>query len=238
MSDPLVELQKHPITMTETLRTPLAMRTTANAAGPVVKFRAQAGRRVLLKLLDDEDLKLEGALRHASDEHVEFWSRVAWRQLETPRAVMVSVLLESGLWAATGTAFQAQKTGAVHVNLDHPLVPSDRRRNPRYQVTWPVTMLIDHRTVTGRTLDVSIGGVRFTPSKSDLSTPVEMGRWAAVSLDVGAVATEGSFMGLAVVRSTDAIAWRLEFVDLPQRMAEMLNGAIRDEVRAGAVVQL
>ncbi|MEX0847101.1 MAG: PilZ domain-containing protein [Ilumatobacteraceae bacterium] len=224
--------------MTEQLRTPLAMRTAASAAGPVVKFRAQAGGRVLLKLLDDEDLKLEGALRHASDEQVEFWSRIAYRQLESPRSVMVSVLLENGLWAATGTAYQAQKTGAVQVMLDHPLVPSDRRRNPRYQVFWPVTMLIDHRMVSGRTTDVSAGGVRFAPSKADLAMPVMAGRWASISLDLGAASADGSFIGLAVVRSADHQAWRLEFVDLPQRMAEILSIAIRDEVRAGAVVQL
>lgn len=224
--------------MSETLRTPYAMRATALQAGPVLKFRAQAGRRVMLKLLDDEDLKLEGALRHASDEHVEFWSRVAWRQLEVPRAVMVSVLLENGLWAATGTACQAQKTGAVHVSLDHPLVPSDRRRHPRYQVEWPVTMLIDHRTVTGRTLDVSIGGLRFTPGRLDAAQTVAVGRWAAISLDVGARAGDDGFVGLTVVRSADPGAWRLEFVDLPQRMVEVLAGAIRDEVRSGATVQI
>jgi hypothetical protein len=226
------------LTMNETLRTPLAMRAAAQAAGPTPKFRAQAGRRVLLKLLDDEDLKLEGALRHASDEHVEFWSRVAWRQLEAPRAVLVSVLLESGLWAATGTACQASKPGAVHVTLDHPLLPSDRRRHPRYLVDWPVTTLIDHRTVTGRTLDVSAGGVRFTPSRLDTVDPAEVGRWVAISLDVGGRSAEGVFVGIAIVRSADSSAWRLEFIDLPQRMNEILSSAIHDEVRAGAVVQI
>lgn len=214
------------------------MRAAAQAAGPTPKFRAQAGRRVLLKLLDDEELKLEGALRHASDEHVEFWSRVAWRELEVPRVVMVSVLLENGLWAATGTAYQAPKTGAVHVSLDHPLLPSDRRRHPRYLVEWPVTTLIDHRTVTGRTLDVSAGGVRFSPARHDPVDPAEIGRWAAISLDVGARSAEGMFIGLAIVRAADSVSWRLEFIDLPQRMNEILSSAIRDEVRAGAVVQI
>lgn len=224
--------------MSEALRTPHAMRAVALHTGPAPKFRAQAGRRVVLRLLDDEELKLEGALRHASDEHVEFWSRVAWREVETPRAVMVSVLLENGLWAATGTACQAQKTGAVLVSLDHPLVPSDRRRHPRYQVAWPLTMLIDHRTISGRTLDVSIGGVRFVPSRLDSIEPVSIGRWAALSLDVGSRLTDDSFVGLAVVRAADFASWRLEFVDLPQRMVEVLAGAIREEVRSGATVQI
>jgi hypothetical protein len=235
MSDLLPE---YPAAMTETLRTPLAMRTAANPAGSTPKFRAQAGRRVLLKLLDDEDLKLEGALRHASDEHVEFWSRVAWRQLETPRSVMVSVLLENGLWAATGTASQAPKTGAVQVSLDHPLVPSDRRRHPRYQVEWPLTMLIDRHTISGRTIDVSVGGICFTPDRLDDSMGSAIGRWAAVSLDVAFRPSDAAFLGLAVVRSAEAMAWRLEFADLPQRMTELLSSAIREEVRAGAVVQI
>jgi hypothetical protein len=192
----------------------------------------------MVKLLDDEETKLEGALRHASDEHVEFWSRVAWRQLEVPRVVVVSVLLESGLWAATGTACQATKTGAVHVSLDHPLLPSDQRRHPRYTVSWPVTTLIDHRTVTGRTLDVSAGGMRFAPSRLDPADPAELGRWVAVSLDVGARSAEGTFIGIAVVRAADPSVWRLEFIDLPQRMNEILSSAIRNEVRAGAVVQI
>ncbi len=222
--------------MSETLTTPLAMRSAVPA--PVAtKFRAQAGRRVVLRLLDDEDQKIEGALRHATDDQVEFWSRVAWRHVERPRAVMVTVMLERGLWSATGTAHQAQKMGAVSVVLDHPLVPNDRRRNPRYHVSWPALLLADHRTVSGRTLDVSIGGMQIVPNPADVPAEAPIGKWMSVSLDTGRPGAD-PFVGLAILRAADDAAWRMEFVDLPQRMIDLLNTAIRDEVRAGASVAL
>ena len=80
--------------------------------------------------------------------------------------------------------------------------------------------------------------MRFAPSRLDAVDPAEIGRWVAISLDVGVRSAEGVFIGIAIVRAADPSAWRLEFIDLPQRMNEILSSAIRDEVRAGAVVQI
>lgn len=222
--------------MTDALSTPIGMKAVVTPSATAT-FRAQAGRRVMLRLLDNDEMRLEGALRHATDDHVEFWSRVAWRQVEAPRAAIVSVMLEKGLWASTGIAQQGTKTGAVTVVLDHPLVPADRRRNPRYQVSLPVTLLIDRRVVMGRTLDVSIGGLRLVPEHAAEPIPA-VGRWGAVSLDVGGQQSDGAFVGLAIVRSSDATSWRMEFSDLPQRMTDILSNLIRQEVRAGATVEI
>jgi hypothetical protein len=224
--------------MTPPLNTPNTMARSApngtvGNVGTAMRFRGQAGRRVLLKLLDDDGTKIEGALRHAGDEQMEFWSRVAYRQLEVPRAVMVSVLLDNGLWAATGIASQATKPGAVAILLDHPLVPSDRRRYPRYDVRWEAAVLLGDTAVLGHTSDVSSGGVRFVVDSPGTWAKPALGRWVGLSLDLGHASAESAFVGLAVVRSVDDQQWRMEFCDLPQRMMDMINSAIRDQVRAG-----
>ena len=224
--------------MSSSFSTPVGLRATTAQAPAPARFRAQAGRRVLLRLLDDEEMKLEGALRTASDDHVDFWSRVAWRQLETPRPVMVSVMLETGMWAATGIATQAAKAGAVLVALDHPLVQSDRRRHPRYNVHWPITAMVGQTTFSGRTIDVSVGGLRFVPNPAPIVRD-PIGKWASIAVDLGPQAgPDSTFLSLTIIRAAAESAWGMEFVDLPQRMLDLLSAAIREEVRRGATVQI
>ncbi len=225
--------------MTNSLRTPQMMKTTTPSAAPPTRFRAQAGRRVLLRFLDDEEgNKIEGALRHANDDEIEFWSRVACRRVEQPRPVMVSVLLEAGLWVGTGMASQSTKLGAVMVHLDQPLVPGDRRRHPRYQVAWPMSVMLGQHLVTGTAVDISVGGVRFSPDQGPWPQAASTGTWVAVSIGGAARSGEGSFLGLAVVRASDDELWRMEFTDIPQRMSDILSNAIRLEAKAGASVAL
>jgi PilZ domain len=176
---------------------------------------------------------LEGALRYATEEHLEFWSRAAYQQYETPDAVVVAVTLnDNQRWIGTGIAMQGDEHGSARVVLDRPLAPSDRRKNPRYDVEWPVTIMLDNgATLTGRTVDASIGGFQFFPDDVAACRRLLEGEWVAAAMTFTRRDVGSSFIGLAVVRAALPTAWRFQFSELPQRMTDQLNDALREHAK-------
>jgi PilZ domain len=210
------------------------MHSAAPETGLVVAqptgLRAEPGSRVVVSFLDTERDGVEGALRHLADDHLECWSRSTFQTLSSPRAVLATLTANGELWHATGIAMRGSEQGAIRVSFDHPLARKDKRSHPRFELAWPITIVFDQHVVTGTTLDVSMGGVRL--AVGDVSdVPMKVGKWCALSMNFLRRGIASSFLGIAVVRAVEPGQWGLQFCNLPARMSEALQDALREHQR-------